>query len=216
MTTHTQPATELRIENNPAGEKSEIAVYIDGAHCGYGKTYRDAAQLRDEILAKRAAQPSVCQRCYGTRRTLEPSAEDYRWQDCPACAQGQLVADGFTFMAQMVRAGAKGPVGATEEQAELEAQERAALVAETRQPAPKRRRKIAPCACPQCVATANANDIHWCKADKEYVAYHAGLYVASGSFLHCTDKLNTHRHTLLSRPLPDATAEEVADVLAAA
>lgn len=148
--------TELRPQDNPAGEKNEIAVFIDGAHCGYGKTYRDAARLRDEILAARA------------------------------------------------------------EAAELAQQERAAGVIEARTPAPKRRRKPSPCTCGLCAPSTEANGVYRCRAGQEWVAFHAGLYIASGpNFLQINDKLNDYRRTLLKRPLPDATPEEVESVLAA-
>lgn len=205
--TPTAPATEIRPEINPSKGRVEFAVYIDGAHCGYAGSNLAGATLRDEILAKRAeaAEPR-CSSCGDPISSPEGEL-------CDACYL--VFQDHKKFGIVGPHTPGQGAEGA--EGAELAHQERAALVAEARQPAPKRRRKAAsPCTCPQCQPAPDANGVYRCRAGQEWVAFHAGLYIASGpNFLQINDKLNDYRRTLLKRPLPDATPEEVESVLAA-
>lgn len=118
-----------------------------------------------------------------------------------AAAQGELVADGLRTMAAMG----------------LPASWQAEAAAPAPVPAPKRRKAPAcTCTCPLCTPDASADGVYRCRAGQEWVAYHAGSFVgADANFLQSTETLNNHRHTLLSRPLPDASPEDVADVLAA-
>lgn len=215
---------EIRMQDNPARERNEFAVYVDGVHCGYAKTWLAADDLRREILVKR--QQSA--RC------------DCGSIDCPECSTGLEissppidVAAGLRAMAVYVQAaatpvcldcGGEGDCTTCDEAAwsaavrkEYQSRKEAASAPAPAPRTPRRRKAAKPaCTCPQCAPFGIADGIYRCTAGKEFIAYHAGLFVAAGqNSLHLEAKLNDYRHTLLSRPLPGATSEEVADVLAA-
>lgn len=84
-------------------------------------------------------------------------------------------------------------------------------------PTPRKAKvKKSRCACPQCVVAPDANGTYYCRAGKEWLAYHNGLLIAAGDFLPTEDALRNHRYALLTHPLSsDLDPEQAADVLAA-
>lgn len=96
--------------------------------------------------------------------------------------------------------------------AEITAKQTAAYIAP--RPAPRKAKVRGACKCPLCIKSTPEDGVQYCRAGREYIAWHGGLMQGGGTYPEATQILQAHIYSLLTHP-SDLDPEQAADVLAA-